>query len=95
LYDDSCTYEYEVQFYVTLNGSGQLVVSVNGIEIPATVVGINGGGELVGFTLVYVSTPNASLSIDYPLGNVGSISLPVAAGGNQPTTARLIIKQLV
>ncbi len=86
---------YQVLFVVTTNQSGQLVLTLNGEELPYTVVGQNAGAsQIVGMALVETTVADSVLTVRNPEGTGGPLTLTPTAGGTEPVSAQLIITQL-
>jgi len=86
---------YEVLFQASVDESGQLVIAINGIQIPYTVVGrATGTSQIVGMSLIQITSINSILSINNPLLNSTALTLTPLAGGFNGVSAQLIIKQL-
>lgn len=91
---------YEVLYQVSVTEPGQLIVALDFgagfVEQSTTVVGRpTGGTQIVGLLFVRATSPNTLLQIRNPTGNVGSLTLTTFAGGNQPVSARITIKQIL
>lgn len=86
---------YEITFQVSVQEPGQLVLVLNGIERAATVVGrAQGNSQITGSCLITTTTINSVLSINNPIGNPFALTISPLAGGTQPVSAHLVIKQL-
>ncbi|MHB8882445.1 MAG: hypothetical protein ACYC69_13160 [Thermodesulfovibrionales bacterium] len=86
---------YEVMFQVSVMEPGQLVVGLNGVELPYTVVGrATGTSQIVGMALVSTTVVNSILSIRNPAGGFIALTITPLAGGFSPVSAHLVIKQL-
>ncbi len=86
---------YEVTWQVSVTEPGQLVLTINGVELPETVVGrATGTSQIVGSTLIVTSTINSILSVHNPTGNTPALTITPVAGGTHPVSATLIIKRL-
>ena len=85
---------YLVQFEVSVEEAGQLVLTLNGAELPYTVVGRNGRtAQIVGMALV-TATANSTLTVSNPTANDTDLTISPNAGGDQPVSAHLVILQL-
>ena len=85
---------YQVLFQVSVSESGQLVVVLNGIEIPYTIVGkSNLMSQIVGMCCIYVIQPSI-LNIRNPLNSLSSLEITPNAGGINPVSAHLLITRL-
>ena len=87
---------YLIQFQASAAGPGQLVLTLNGTELPYTVVGSTGadGSQLVGTALVTTTGENAVLTVRNPGGTGGDLTLAPSAGGAEPVSAHLTIAQI-
>lgn len=86
---------YEIIFQVSISEAGQLIIVLNSVELPYTVVGrATGTSQIVGMCLIDVSLINSVLSIDNPIGNASALTITPLAGGFKPVSAHLLIKQI-
>jgi hypothetical protein len=86
---------YQVTFQVSVTEPGQLELSLDGVALPATVVGrATGTSQLVGDSLVTTTTPNETLEVLNPVGNSPALTITPLAGGLQPVGASLVVQQL-
>lgn len=86
---------YQVMFQVSVIESGQLVVVLNGLEQPYTLVGrAIGSSQMVGMALITTSVANTILSVRNPVGSSNALTITPLAGGNNPSSAHLVITQL-
>lgn len=87
---------YEIFFQVSVTEAGQLVMVLNGAEVPYTVVGrATGTSQLVGMSLITTTLPGSILSINNVTGAPAALTITPVAGGTNPVSANLIIKQYV
>lgn len=96
---DSFTLEdigtYLVQFQITAGEGGQLILTLNGADLPYTVVGREAGAsQIVGMALVTTTAPNSVLTVRNPEGTAPPLTLTPGAGGTRPVSAHLVILQL-
>ena len=78
----------------SITEAAQLVLTLNGTELPYSVVGKGDGlGELVGFTVINI-TAATTLTVRTPSNNTTDITLTPNSGGTDPVTAHLTIVQL-
>ena len=83
---------YLVSFNVSITEAAQLVVVVNSVEQPYTVVGRATGTSLVGETcLIETTIANSTLSIHNPAGESTALTITPLAGGPNPVSAHLTI----
>jgi hypothetical protein len=86
---------YEVTWQASINEAGQLQIALNGTPVADTVVGRDAlTNQIVGNTLITTVTPNTILAIVNPFTNVGLLTETGSAGGDNPVTVTLTIKQL-
>ena len=76
---------------MTTEEAGQLVLTLNGVELPTTVSGRNvGSTQIVGVNMVTTTIPNSTLTVRNPLaGTPMTLSLSVV-----PLTAQLMITRV-
>jgi len=84
-------------FYIFVNlEAGQLIVVLNGTEIANTCVGrATGTSQIICMTIINTTLPDSILSINNVVANATALTLQPVAGGNNPVSANLIIKQYV
>ena len=88
---------YQVMFQVSVNETGQLVLTANGTELPYTVVGRQtGASQIVGTTLITTTVVNTVLSLRNPAAGIAALTITPAAGGfvTSPVSAHLVITRL-
>ena len=86
---------YQVSFQVSISEPGQLVLALNGNEIPRTVVGrATGTSQIVGMALITTTVINSILSVRNPADNATALTVTPIAGGTEPVSAHLIITKL-
>ncbi len=86
---------YQVFFEVPVTEKGQLVLTLNGFELPTTVVGRDTGTtEIVGQSLVTTTSVNSILAVRNPTGESTALTITPLAGGTHPVSATLEIQQL-
>jgi hypothetical protein len=86
---------YRVSFAVPVSESGQLVVTLNGDELPYTVVGrATGTSAIAGESLIETTGVNSVLTVRNPAGNWTALTITPLAGGTRPVAATLIIERL-
>lgn len=81
---------YLVQFQASIDESGQLALSINGVVDPTTVVGRSTGtDQFIGKSLVTTSSPNTTLEVV----NDGTVALTMTpiAGGTHSVSAHVLI----
>ena len=86
---------YQVLFQVSVTEPGQLVLTLNGTELPYTVVGRDAGNtQITGVALVQTTAADAVLTVRNPEGTSPALTLTPSAGGTEPVSAHLVITQL-
>ncbi len=86
---------YQVLFQVSAEEAGQLVLTLNGTELPYTVVGRDATtSQLVGMALVTTDVATSVLTVRNPATATTSLTLTPNAGGTDPVSAHLVITQL-
>ena len=86
---------YQVLFQASVTEPGQLVLTLNGAELPYTVVGrATGTSQLVGMALVQTTVATSVLTVRNPTSAATALTLTPNAGGTEPVSAHLVITQL-
>lgn len=86
---------YEVQFQVSVDEPGQLLLTLNGTDLAYTVVGrATGTSQIVGMAIIRTTTTNSVLTVRNPAGNSTALTITPTAGGARSVSAHLIVKQL-
>ena len=86
---------YLVQFQVDVSNAGQLMLTLNGVDLAATVVGrATGSTQIVGIYLVTTSAVNSTLAVVNPSGNPVALTLPANDGGSLPISDHLSILRI-
>ena len=86
---------YEVSFQVSVDEPGQLELSLDGLGVPSTVVGrATGSSQLVEDSFVTTTSANETLGVMNPPGADFALTVTPLAGGNDPVSASLTIRQL-
>lgn len=86
---------YEVKFQVSVTEPGQLMLRLNSIEDPVSVVGrATGTSQIVGFSLVFTSSINTVLEVINPSGNSPALTITPVAGGTHAVSAHLLITRI-
>ncbi len=91
---------YQVLFQVSINESGQLVLTLNSgagaTALPYTVTGrTTGTSQIVGMALVQTTIINSVLTVRNPVSNATPLTVTPSAGGTSPVSAHLVITKLV
>lgn len=86
---------YLVQFQVSVTEAGQLILTLNGADLPYTVAGrATGTSQIVGMAIVETTEANAVLTLRNPDGTADPLTITPNAGGTRPVSAHLVIIQL-
>ncbi len=86
---------YSVMFSVPVTEAGQLVLNLNGAELPNTVYGrATGSSPIAGATLITTTGSNSVLSVNNPSSAAAALTITPLAGGPDPDTASLVIQEL-
>jgi hypothetical protein len=86
---------YQVLFQVSVSAAGQLVLTLNGDELPYTVVGrATGTSQIVGMALVTTTSINSILTVRNPADSTTALTITPLAGGTEPVSAHLVITRL-
>lgn len=86
---------YQVMFQVSVTEPGQLILTLNNVDLAYTVVGrATGTSQIVGVALVQTTGVNSVLTVRNPVGNFSALTITPLAGGTQPVSAHLVITQL-
>jgi hypothetical protein len=84
---------YRVTFQVSVSEPGQLVLTLDGAELPYTVTGRATGTSVIGLTtLVATNAAGQVLTVRNPSGNLNALTITPLAGGSQPVSATLLIE---
>ena len=85
---------YQVQFQASVTEPGQLILTLNGADLPYTVVGrATRTSQIVGVALVETTVATSVLTVRNPAGNA-ALTLTPNAGRTRPVSAHLVITQL-
>jgi hypothetical protein len=86
---------YQVLFQASVTEAGQLILTLNGADLPYTVVGrATGTNQIVEMALVQTTTINSILTVRNPAGNSTALTLTPLSGGTRPVSAHLVITKL-
>ena len=86
---------YQVFFEVSVTEAGQLILTLNGADLPYTVVGrATGASQIVGMALVETTTENSVLTVRNPEGTAEALTITPLAGGVRSVSAHLVIVQI-
>jgi hypothetical protein len=86
---------YQVLFQVSVTEPGQLILTLNGVDLGYTVVGrATGTSQIVGMAIVRTTAVDSVLTVRNPAGNTPALTITPSAGGNRPVSAHLVITRL-
>jgi hypothetical protein len=86
---------YEVFWQVSITEAGQLVLALDGAEQAYSVAGRNVvSAQITNQVLVRTTVVNSLLTVRNPTGNSAALTVTPIAGGFQPVSATLLIKQI-
>jgi hypothetical protein len=90
---------YSVNFSVSVNEPGQLVIALDsgGIttELPYTTYGrATGTSQISGDALVTTTVASSTIELRNPKGNTPALTITPLAGGTQPAAASIVIQRL-
>ena len=86
---------YQVIFQVSISEAGQLILSLNGVDLEYTVVGrATGTSQIIGIVLVEVFSENSVLTVRNPSGNSVALTLTPLSGGTRSVSAHLTIMRI-
>ncbi len=86
---------YLVSFNATPTEASQLVLTLNGAELPNTVTGTTAAGsELKGTYLITTTIPNSTITLRNPANSATTVTLTPSAGGANPVTAHLVVARV-
>jgi hypothetical protein len=86
---------YSVSWQVSVAEAGQLILQLNGTDIPSSVVGrATGTTQIYGHTMITTTVINSVLQVVNPSGNPAALTLTPIAGGTRAVTANLVITRI-
>lgn len=86
---------YQVLFQVSVTEAGQLILTLNGEDLPYTVAGrATGTSQIVGMAIVETTAVNSVLTVRNPEGTAAALTITPLAGGTRPVSAHLVITQI-
>jgi hypothetical protein len=86
---------YQVFFQVSVAEAGQLLLTLNGVDLAYTVVGrATGTTQLVGMAIVQTTVVNTIITVRNPAGNAAALTITPLAGGTRSVSAHLIITHI-
>ena len=86
---------YLVEFFVSVDEAGQLILTLNGADLEYTVAGrAAGASQIVGTAIVTTTVINSVLTVRNPAGNAAALTITPLAGSTRPVSAHLVIIQI-
>lgn len=86
---------YQVLFEVSVTEPGQLILTLNGADIPYTVVGRETGtSQIVGMSIIETTAANSVLTVRNPDGTAAPLTITPLACGTRAASAHLVIVRL-
>ena len=86
---------YQVLFQVSVTEAGQLILTLNGEDLPYTVAGrATGVSQIVGMAIVETTVTDSVLTVRNPEGTAAALTITPLAGGTRPVSAHLVITQI-
>ena len=85
---------YQVDFNVPFDGSGQLVLTLNNVQLAQTVVGKLATGYVSGSYIIATTAVNSIVTVRNPTGNPTALTISTSLGGTLPVSAHLVITRL-
>ena len=86
---------YQIFFEVSVTEAGQLILTLNGADLPYTVVGrATGTSQIIGMALLETTAENSVLTVRNPEGTAEALTITPLAGGVRPVSAHLVIVQI-
>ena len=86
---------YLIMYSVSITEAGQLVLTLNGEELPYTVSGrATGTSQITQTVLVTTTTEDSVLSVRNPASSAAALTITPVAGGTEPVSAHLVIIKL-
>jgi hypothetical protein len=83
---------YLVQFQIPVQGQSQVILTLNGVELPYTTV--SGTETLIGIALVETTVATSVLTVSNPNQANNDLNLSPGTGDELPVSAHLVITQL-
>ncbi len=86
---------YTVDWQVSIAEAGQLILQLNGTDIPTSVVGrATGTSQISGHTMIVTTSTNSVLRVVNPSGNPVALTVNPTAGGTRAVSANLVITRI-
>lgn len=86
---------YQILFQVGVSEAGQLVLTLNGVELAYTVVGrATGTSQIIEMAIVTTTSINSVLTVRNHADNPAGLTITPVAGGTEAVSAYLVIIQI-
>lgn len=86
---------YQIFFEVSVDEAGQLILTLNGEDLPYTVSRrATGASQIIGMAIVTTTVINSILTVRNPAGNAVALTITPVAGGTRSVSAHLVIVRL-
>ena len=84
---------YRVSFQVPVTEAGQLILTLDGIDLDYTVVGrATGTSQIIETALIETTVENSIVTVRNPAGNLSALTISPNAGGARSASASLLIE---
>ncbi|MBR1747419.1 MAG: collagen-like protein [Clostridia bacterium] len=83
---------YYVGFQVSVQGTGQLVLTLNGTVVPSSIVGHNGTDQLIGMSIVETTTANTVLTLRNPADSNVNVNISAPTDQNSGSSHLVILR---
>ncbi len=86
---------YFIEFFVSVDEAGQLLLTLNGADLEYTVAGrATRASQIVGTAIITTTVINSVLTVRNPAGNAAALTITPLAGGTCPVSAHLVIMKI-
>lgn len=86
---------YFIEFLISVDEAGQLLLTLNDVDLEYTVVGrATGASQIVGTAIVTTTVINSILTVRNPARNAVALTITPVAGGTRSVSAHLVIMQI-
>ena len=86
---------YQVLFQVSVTEPGQLILTLNGVDLAYTVAGRETDtSQIVGMAIVETTEVDSVLTVRNPDGTAAALTITPLAGGTRPVSAHLVITRI-
>jgi hypothetical protein len=86
---------YEIFWQVSIDEPGQLVLTLNNVEVASTLAGrATGTSQIVNDVFLTTTVVNSVLTVRNPAGESTALTITPLAGGANPVSASLAVKQI-